>query len=88
MAGIILKSFIVTIAIYFCAGVSVQQAIPCETPASQVFALQTFYNTTNGVNWAHKTNWNIGDPCENQWYGVNCTLILANQTSYCSVVSL
>ena len=35
-------------------------------------ALVALYNSTDGDNWSTNTNWNVGDPCENTWYGVGC----------------
>ena len=35
-------------------------------------ALVALYNSTDGLNWANSTNWLVGDPCVNAWYGVVC----------------
>ena len=35
-------------------------------------ALVELYEATNGENWEFNSNWLIGDPCENQWYGIEC----------------
>ena len=40
--------------------------------STQLTALQDMYGTLGGVNWSMKTNWNIGDPCFNSWFGVEC----------------
>ncbi len=41
-------------------------------PSAERDALVTLYNSTNGTSWSTKTNWLIGDPCVNAWYGVGC----------------
>jgi hypothetical protein len=35
-------------------------------------ALVDFYNSTQGDWWRISTNWLVGDPCQNHWYGVTC----------------
>ncbi len=35
-------------------------------------ALIDLYDATSGQSWVNNTNWNIGDPCINNWSGVNC----------------
>lgn len=35
-------------------------------------ALVALYNSTDGANWANKTNWLVGDPCGNTWFGIVC----------------
>jgi Leucine-rich repeat (LRR) protein len=35
-------------------------------------ALVTLYNATDGANWDFNDNWLVGDPCENNWYGIGC----------------
>ena len=37
-------------------------------------ALINFYNDFNGPNWRIADNWLDGDPCINQWYGVQCNV--------------
>jgi hypothetical protein len=37
-----------------------------------VQALVELFYATNGPTWAHGTNWLIGEPCVNGWYGVLC----------------
>eukprot|EP01095_Lingulamoeba_sp_RSL-Kostka_P003532 TRINITY_DN14508_c0_g1_i1.p1 TRINITY_DN14508_c0_g1~~TRINITY_DN14508_c0_g1_i1.p1 ORF type:complete len:506 (-),score=137.87 TRINITY_DN14508_c0_g1_i1:156-1673(-) len=39
---------------------------------SQRNFLLELYVSTNGGSWRHNTNWNEGDPCEDNWYGVEC----------------
>ena len=45
----------------------------CTTPQSQVSALMDLYHATNGPSWNFPRNWGVGDPCNNQWFGVDCT---------------
>ena len=45
-------------------------------------ALIALYNSTDGDNWTDKTNWLIGDPCENDWSGVGC----GKQGEYCDAI--
>jgi Leucine-rich repeat (LRR) protein len=35
-------------------------------------ALIALYNSTDGDNWDNNTGWGIGDPCDPEWYGVDC----------------
>ncbi len=41
-------------------------------PQSERDALVALYNSTDGDNWTDNTNWLVGDPCDNAWYGVTC----------------
>ncbi|KAJ4454426.1 putative Leucine Rich Repeat protein [Paratrimastix pyriformis] len=38
----------------------------------EIDALKDLYKNTAGANWTVNTNWTIGDPCKNHWYGVYC----------------
>eukprot|EP01096_Ripella_sp_DP13-Kostka_P002443 TRINITY_DN1326_c0_g2_i1.p1 TRINITY_DN1326_c0_g2~~TRINITY_DN1326_c0_g2_i1.p1 ORF type:complete len:107 (-),score=6.65 TRINITY_DN1326_c0_g2_i1:319-639(-) len=40
---------------------------------SEIEALNELYEATNGANWIINTNWTLGDPCLNGWYGVVCS---------------
>ena len=40
--------------------------------AVELAALQDLYNSTNGDRWTYSTNWLQGDPCDDNWYGLNC----------------
>ena len=42
------------------------------TSAEEIAALEAIYDSTGGYNWSNKTNWNVGDPCDDDWYGVSC----------------
>ena len=42
-------------------------------PAVQRQVLEDLYNSTNGPGWTISTNWLVGDPCEQAWYGVVCS---------------
>lgn len=35
-------------------------------------ALIDFYSATGGTTWRNNSNWGIGDPCLNHWFGVMC----------------
>ena len=47
------------------------------TTSVELQALRDFYNSTNGGSWINSTNWLIGDPCVNGWFGVTCDNNLA-----------
>jgi len=34
--------------------------------------LASLYQSTNGSEWWNNTNWLVGDPCVNGWYGITC----------------
>src|SRR5690349_20139843 len=36
-------------------------------------ALQQLYASTQGDTWYNRTNWLLGDPCANEWFGVRCS---------------
>lgn len=35
-------------------------------------ALMALYSGTNGPGWRKNTGWGDGDPCEHDWFGVQC----------------
>ena len=41
-------------------------------PTAERDALVALYHDTNGDAWIINTNWLVGDPCENHWFGVYC----------------
>ena len=43
-----------------------------ETSQKELNALTTFYLDLNGDIWINNNNWNTGDPCINNWYGIIC----------------
>jgi M6 family metalloprotease-like protein len=43
-----------------------------ELAESEINALIELYNNTGGDNWTEKTNWLVGDPCADKWFGVEC----------------
>jgi hypothetical protein len=51
------------------------------TPAAQISALNQFYDAMGGASWIHSTNWNVGDPCLNQWFGVQCQAVSETTTN-------
>ncbi len=42
------------------------------TFAAEKDTLIALYNSTNGENWTTNTNWLTGDPCTNNWHGIDC----------------
>ncbi|MCP4046103.1 MAG: hypothetical protein GY732_08960 [Gammaproteobacteria bacterium] len=42
------------------------------TSAPEVAALTELYNSTGGDNWTDNSNWLVGDPCADSWFGVVC----------------
>lgn len=41
-------------------------------PPAERQALVDLYNSTGGAAWTNNTNWNTGDPCDNNWFGIAC----------------
>ncbi|GAA4820803.1 hypothetical protein GCM10011365_23210 [Marinicella pacifica] len=41
-------------------------------PQAERNALVALYNSTDGANWSDNTNWLVGDPCDNSWFGIVC----------------
>ena len=37
-----------------------------------VQALVDLYQHTEGWNWKNSTNWLVGEPCQDRWYGIQC----------------
>ena len=58
-----------------------------QTPQSQIDALTDIYNSTNGPYWTTQTNWLVGNPCTNQWYGVSCNTNLSVEGLFVSLIS-
>ena len=44
-------------------------------------ALLELYQRTNGLFWNNHSNWLIGDPCENQWYGIGCDQLSSGKST-------
>eukprot|EP01095_Lingulamoeba_sp_RSL-Kostka_P002955 TRINITY_DN13860_c0_g1_i1.p1 TRINITY_DN13860_c0_g1~~TRINITY_DN13860_c0_g1_i1.p1 ORF type:complete len:442 (-),score=83.05 TRINITY_DN13860_c0_g1_i1:62-1348(-) len=57
--------------------------IKCTSVAEKQ-ALEDLYNFCNGDAWFNNTNWLKGDPCEENWYGVQCT----TENSYGHIATL
>ena len=49
-------------------------------PQDQIDALVDIYYSLNGPTWQHNSNWLVGDPCENDWYGVDCCMLDCSET--------
>lgn len=41
-------------------------------PQAQRDALVALHISTDGANWTTNTNWPVGDPCADDWYGIYC----------------
>ena len=52
-------------------------SVPTTSSAVDTQALRDLYMSTNGVGWIRSTNWNNGDPCSNNWFGVICDTSLS-----------
>jgi uncharacterized repeat protein (TIGR01451 family) len=48
------------------------QARPLGATAAEIASLTSLYNALGGPGWTNHTNWLVGDPCTNNWYGVIC----------------
>ncbi len=43
-----------------------------ECIISEQAALENLYTLTNGAGWTTKTNWMVGSPCADSWFGISC----------------
>jgi len=43
-----------------------------NSATTQEEGLIRLYYSTDGNNWTNNTNWNVGSPCNNNWFGVYC----------------
>ena len=80
---------------------AVHLAAATKPPLSEVLALQSLYNDTNGTGWDWRSNtsyygipWNFSnideqDPCayQQQWQGVTCN-VTANGTTHVTNITL
>lgn len=41
-------------------------------PQAERDALVALYDSTDGTNWTNNSNWLVGDPCDDGWFGVIC----------------
>jgi hypothetical protein len=48
-------------------------AAAAAVPFNQVAALNELFASTNGKEWSYNSNWGVGDPCANAWFGVSCS---------------
>jgi hypothetical protein len=48
------------------------QCIQSALLQTQLVALEELYNNTNGPEWNTNTNWLVGDPCSDNWFGLAC----------------
>ena len=70
------RSTLVKLAIFYITCII---ALCSKVPTHEIDGLEYLYNSTNGTNWAWKSDtghWNFtvdADPCIDQWEGVNCT---------------
>jgi hypothetical protein len=56
--------------------VAVATALACAhaaVPFNQIVALNELFSDTGGKEWRNNSNWGIGDPCSNAWFGVECS---------------
>jgi len=65
MSDQLLKIFVIVSSIWCCTLIA-------DVPVAESDALLALYNNTDGANWAENTNWTVGDPCTNSWFGVTC----------------
>ena len=59
----------VTFFVFFLSTLSSGQII---TGPIQRQSLVRLYEATNGDNWFNNDNWLVGEPCVNNWYGIEC----------------
>lgn len=59
-----------TVVLLWCVGLFWKALAAVEE--QELNALYDLYDSTNGDKWTYKSNWLNGDPCDNNWYGVNC----------------
>lgn len=52
---------------------SITSSLVVSTTSEQYQALRDLYDSTNGPNWRNNTNWMVGTPCSNKWFGVTCS---------------
>ena len=51
--------------------VAARVAVAAVSPLERS-ALVDLYNTAGGSGWSSNTNWLVGDPCDDSWFGVTC----------------
>ncbi len=61
------------ISIIFGAILLMVSSLSAEVSSTEKAALVALYDSTNGDYWDDNTSWNTGDPCEDMWFGVNCS---------------
>lgn len=45
----------------------------CAVSTEDKESLIEFYNTLGGPSWTNNDGWTVGDPCDNNWYGITCS---------------
>ena len=51
-----------------------------QTTFGERLALVNVYSGMGGSTWSTATNWAVGDPCQNAWFGVGCNVTLFPNT--------
>ena len=62
--------------------------VTATVPAWERQALIDLYNATHGNTWLLRTNWFVGDPCENSWIGIVCSSTNSSVTYVCFTLSV
>ena len=57
---------------------SLASQVEADVSSEERDALVSFYNSTSGDDWRNNTNWLSGDPCTNNWFGIDCNITNTN----------
>lgn len=63
-----------TLALATSVLLALQGTATATTHPDDITALNALYDATDGNNWTNKTGWKSGDPCDDGWYGIECSL--------------